>query len=171
LHGKLKTAEREAVMKDFMENKLKAIVTTSIIEIGVDVPNATVMIVEDADRFGLAQLHQYRGRVGRRKDQGYCFLLAPKTQGQVNRRLEALTQFSNGFDLAKADLEFRGPGEVYGLAQKGFPELQMANFYDIALMKKAREAALEILSSDPSLVNLPVITAKLGDWQERAHLE
>ncbi len=171
LHGKLKTAEREAVMQEFMDNKIKAIVTTSIIEIGVDVPNATVMIVEDADRFGLAQLHQYRGRVGRRKAQGYCFLLAPKVQAQSNQRLQAMTEFSNGFELAKADLQFRGPGEVYGLEQKGFPELQMANFYDIELMKKAREAALQILSKDPSLANLPAIAVKLGDWQERAHLE
>ncbi len=171
LHGKLKTAEREVVMQEFMDNKIKAIVTTSIIEIGVDVPNATVMIVEDADRFGLAQLHQYRGRVGRRKEQGYCFLLAPKTQGQVNKRLEAMTQFSNGFDLAKADLSFRGPGEVYGLAQKGFPELRMANFYDIELMKKARDVAISLISNDPQLSNLPAIAAELGDWQERAHLE
>jgi len=171
LHGKLKAVDRDAVMKEFMENKLKAVVTTSIIEIGVDVPHASVMIIEDAERFGLAQLHQYRGRVGRRQQQAFCFLMSPKTSGTPNHRLEAMVNHDSGFELAEIDLKFRGPGEVYGLAQKGFPELKMANFYDLEMMKQAREAALSLLEQAPSLTAFPRLLEELGDWEERAHLE
>jgi ATP-dependent DNA helicase RecG len=171
LHGKLKNTERDAVMKDFMENKLKAVVTTSIIEIGVDVPNASVMIIEDAERFGLAQLHQYRGRVGRRQQQAFCFLMSAKGSAAPNHRLEAMVNHDSGFELADIDLKFRGPGEVYGLAQKGFPELRMANFYDTGMIKKAREAAKDLLDIDPKLAIYPQLLKELGDWEERAHLE
>jgi len=171
LHGKLKAQEKERVMKDFQEKKLDAVVATSIVEIGVDIPHATIMMIEDADRFGLAQLHQYRGRVGRRDQKAYCLLMTQTLEDKINHRLQAMMKFSDGFSLAQADLQFRGPGEVYGLAQKGFPELKMANFYDTELIKKSREVAINLLSSDPNLDNLPKIKKELGDWEERAHLE
>ncbi|MCX6793156.1 MAG: ATP-dependent DNA helicase RecG [Candidatus Falkowbacteria bacterium] len=171
LHGRLKSAEREKILADLTDNKINILVATSIIEIGIDIPSATVMMVEEADRFGLAQLHQYRGRVGRRNDQGFCFLMSNNPTEATNHRLEAMTKFDNGFDLAKADLAFRGPGEVYGLVQKGFPELKMANFYDTDLIKKAREAAILVLKEDEKLSNLPALKQELGDWEERAHLE
>lgn len=171
LHGKMKSPEREKVLNDLVDNKINVLVATSIIEIGIDIPKATVMMVEEADRFGLAQLHQYRGRVGRRNDQGFCFLMTSVTQQATNHRLEAMTKFDSGFDLANADLKFRGPGEVYGLAQKGFPELKMANFYDTELIKQARDAALEVLAQDEDLTKLTVIKQELGEWEERSHLE
>lgn len=171
LHGRMKSKERETVMSAFASGHIDILVATSIIEIGVDIPKATVMIVEDADRFGLAQLHQYRGRVGRRSQQAFCFLLTKQHDPSSNHRLQAMLDFSSGFDLARIDLKFRGPGEVYGLEQKGFPELQMANFYDLEMMTKAREAALSVLEKDPELSSLPDMRRELGTWQERAHLE
>jgi ATP-dependent DNA helicase RecG len=170
LHGKLKSAEREKVLTEFREGKLNILVATSIIEIGIDIPRATVMMVEEADRFGLAQLHQYRGRVGRREDQGFCFLMAGDNN-QLNHRLDAMTKFNNGFELAKVDLKFRGPGEVYGLEQKGFPELKMANFYDVNLISQTRLACLDLLKVDPKLTNYPLVKQRLGEFKKQAHLE
>ncbi len=170
LHGKLKSAEREKVLTEFREGKLNILVATSIIEIGIDIPRATVMMIEEADRFGLAQLHQYRGRVGRREDQGFCFLMAGDNN-QLNHRLDAMTKFNNGFELAKVDLKFRGPGEVYGLEQKGFPELKMANFYDVNLISQTRLACLDLLKVDPKLTNYPLVKQRLGEFKKQAHLE
>ena len=171
LYGKLKTVEKEKVMAEFLENKIQVLVATSIVEIGIDIPNATAMLVEDADRFGLAQLHQYRGRVGRRSQQSFCFLLTQSNDSSVTQRLKAMVELDDGFALAQADLKFRGPGEVYGLAQKGFPELKMANFYDLELIKKDREAALNLLKTDSSLKTFPSLVKELGEYEERAHLE
>lgn len=171
LHGRLKAAEREQVMADFVSGKIQVLIATSIIEIGVDIPNASVMMVEDADRFGLAQLHQYRGRVGRGAYQSYCFLVSETNDPRSNERLKAMSELESGFDLARADLRFRGPGEVYGLAQKGFPELKMANFYDVELIKKARDAALHTLKLDTNLEKWPLLKEELGESEKRAHLE
>lgn len=171
LHGRLKATEREEVMADFVAGKIQLLIATSVIEIGVDIPNASVMMVEDADRFGLAQLHQYRGRVGRGNHQSYCFLVSETSDPRSHERLKAMSQLDSGFDLARADLRFRGPGEVYGLAQKGFPELKMANFYDVELIKKAREAALYSLEIDTNLAKWPLLQAELGESENRAHLE
>lgn len=171
LHGRLKSAEREKILVSLANGEIDILVATSIIEIGIDIPKATVMMVEEAERFGLAQLHQYRGRVGRRSDQGFCFLMTNDSGETTNHRLNAMTQFNDGFSLAQADLKFRGPGEVYGLAQKGFPELKMANFYDTELIKKARNAALDILKQDESLNRFSELKHRLGDWEEQAHLE
>lgn len=170
LHGRLKAQEREAVMKDFVAGTIQLLIATSVIEIGVDIPNASVMMVEDADRFGLAQLHQYRGRVGRSDQQAYCLLVSETAEARSHERLKAMTTFSSGFDLATVDLKFRGPGEVYGLAQKGFPELKMANFYDVELIKQAREAALATLEKDSTLHTWPLLETELGE-EEKAHLE
>jgi ATP-dependent DNA helicase RecG len=171
LHGRLKPDQREKVMQDFASGTIQLLIATSVIEIGVDIPNATVMMIEDADRFGLAQLHQYRGRVGRSVHQSYCFLMSESTDPKSQERLSALLNFDSGFDLARADLKFRGPGEVYGLEQKGFPELKMANFYDVELIKKARDAALELITDDSDLEKYPEVRKQLGDWEQRAHLE
>ncbi len=171
LHGRLKAEQREQVMQEFASGKIQLLIATSVIEIGVDIPNATVMMIEDADHFGLAQLHQYRGRVGRSIHQSYCFLMTETDDPKSQERLSALLHFDSGFDLARADLKFRGPGEVYGLEQKGFPELKMANFYDIELIKKAREAAIELIEKDAAIKTYPEVRKQLGDWEERAHLE
>ncbi len=172
LHGRLKTADREQVMKDFAAGQTQLLVSTSVIESGVDIPNATVMMIEDADRFGLAQLHQYRGRVGRGDHQSYCYLMSGADDGaQAKARLESLVASDSGFELAAADLKFRGPGEVYGLAQKGFPELKMANFYDVELIKVAREAAAKIIERDPELAGFAEIRKQIGEGEAAAHLE
>ncbi len=171
IHGRLKAAEREKIMAEFAAGTIQLLVATSVIEIGIDIPSASVMLIENADRFGLAQLHQYRGRVGRSDQQSYCFLMSEIQDQTSLTRLNAMSAFDSGFDLARADLQFRGPGEVYGLAQKGFPELKMANFYDVELIKKAREAAIALLDQDANLQKYPELKKELGDWEERAHLE
>lgn len=170
LHGRLKPQEREAVMKDFVSGATQLLIATSVIEIGVDIPNASVMMVEDADRFGLAQLHQYRGRVGRSDQQAYCLLVSETAEARSHERLQAMTTFASGFELAKVDLKFRGPGEVYGLVQKGFPELKMANFYDVEMIKQARDAAIKTIEKDETLKSWPLLQMELGK-EEKAHLE
>ncbi|MBU4256825.1 ATP-dependent DNA helicase RecG [Patescibacteria group bacterium] len=176
LHGKMKTKEKEEIMRDFLDNKIKILVSTSVVEVGVDVPNATIMMIESADRFGLAQLHQFRGRVGRSEYQSYCFLFAGNgdygvpLSDKTLKRLQALVNCHNGFELAKMDLKFRGPGEVYGTAQKGFPELKIASLFDYQLMKQAQDAAVKLINQDASLNSWPELKEKAGGW-EKAHLE
>jgi ATP-dependent DNA helicase RecG len=162
LHGKMKAPEKEKIMADFLDNKIKILVSTSVIEVGVDVPNATIMMIEGAERFGLAQLHQFRGRVGRGEHQSYCFLFTENASEKTLSRLQALTQYQDGFALAKIDLRFRGPGEVFGTAQKGFPEFKIASLFDYALMKQAREQAIKLLEEDESLNKWPEMKGKIG---------
>jgi ATP-dependent DNA helicase RecG len=152
LHGRLKPEEKEAVMADFIARKIPVLCATTVVEVGVDVPNATVMVIEDADRFGLAQLHQLRGRVGRGSAQSYCFLLGdPKTE-EGERRLRILAGSQDGFVIAEEDLKLRGPGEVLGTRQSGLPELRQADLLkDQALLIQARQDAAELLSQDAEL--------------------
>ncbi|RLC38910.1 DNA helicase RecG [Candidatus Falkowbacteria bacterium] len=171
LHGRLKTTEKEKIMKDFLDNKINILVSTSVIEVGIDIPNASIMMIEGADRFGLAQLHQFRGRVGRSRHQSYCFLLTDNESQKTLNRLNALVKYHNGFDLAKIDLKFRGPGEVYGTAQKGFPELKIASLFDYELIKQAQSEAKELMNIDPKLINHPSLVQKLGEWEKKTHLE
>lgn len=171
LHGRMKAKEKEEVMQGFLENKMNILVSTSVIEVGVDVPNAAIMMIEGADRFGLAQLHQFRGRVGRAEHQSYCLLYTESDSAHVLNRLDALVQHSDGIALAKIDLKFRGPGEVYGTMQKGFPELKMASLFDYGLMKLAKEKAEEIVEKDASLDSWPMLKERVGDWEEKVHLE
>lgn len=182
IHGKLKAKDKEQVMSDFVDNKINILVATAVVEVGIDVPNATVMLIESADRFGLASLHQYRGRVGRGVEQSFCLLLTDppasetkarqgETSDKAKQRLEAMLKFDNGFDLAKADLRFRGPGEVYGTVQKGFPELKLASLFDFALMNQAREASLKILNQSPTLIGFELLKAKMGESEKNVHLE
>ena len=161
LHGKMKTEEKEEIMEKFKNKKIDILVTTSLIEVGVDIKNATLMIIEGADRFGLAQLHQFRGRVGRGEKQSYCFLFTENKNEKTLERLNALKQYSDGFNLARMDLKFRGPGEVYGTAQKGFPELRIASIFDYELIKMSKEAVLDILKNDPLLKKHKEIKEKL----------
>ncbi|KKR31774.1 MAG: ATP-dependent DNA helicase RecG [Candidatus Falkowbacteria bacterium GW2011_GWF2_39_8] len=171
LHGKMKTVEKESVMNDFIANKIKVLVATSVVEVGVDIPNASIMLIEGAERFGLAQLHQFRGRVGRSEHQSYCLLFSESNSLPSNTRLKALVDYNDGVTLAKIDLKLRGPGEVYGTMQKGFPELKVASLFDFDLMKKAKEGAQLIVDTDSSLKGWPGLKNKVGEWDEKLHLE
>jgi ATP-dependent DNA helicase RecG len=156
LHGKLRTAERREVMDAFKRRELDVLVATTVIEVGVDVPNATIMIVQEADRFGLAQLHQLRGRVGRGAEQSYCLLVSrPKEEltEEAARRLEALVETSDGFELAEVDLELRGEGQLLGVRQSGYSDLKFARLLrDRELIVKARAWAERLLAEDPAVL-------------------
>jgi ATP-dependent DNA helicase RecG len=174
IHGRLKSNDKEKVMKEFAEGKIKILVATAVVEVGVDVPNASAMLIEGAERFGLAQLHQFRGRVGRGPHQSYCLLLTSKEQLNPNtaERLQALSKYNDGLSLAKIDLKLRGAGDLYGLIQSGFPELRIASLFDYEMIKKAQKAAEDLISSDPELSAYPLIKAKLQTEAEtEAHLE
>ncbi|MDD2680552.1 MAG: ATP-dependent DNA helicase RecG [Patescibacteria group bacterium] len=174
VHGRLKSADKEKVMKDFAEGKINILVATAVVEVGVDVPNASVMLIEGAERFGLAQLHQFRGRVGRGSEQSYCLLLASQdNQSQKTAlRLQALSKYNDGLSLAKMDLHLRGAGDLYGLVQSGFPELKIASLFDHELIKKAQITASELIKNDPELDKHPLIKERLikNDTNE-THLE
>jgi ATP-dependent DNA helicase RecG len=151
LHGKLKPDEKQAVMEKFVGHELDVLVSTTVIEVGVDVPNASVMMIEDAGRFGLAQLHQLRGRVGRSSQQGYCYLILSDSSAP-GRRLRALESSNDGFKLAELDLELRGPGAIYGTYQHGQLDLRIAKLSDTKLITAARKAATALLAKDENLL-------------------
>ena len=171
LHGKLKSEDKEKIMDNFSKNKINILVSTSVVEVGVDIPNATVMIIEDADRFGLAQLHQFRGRVGRGDHQSYCLLFTNTDSANSLERLDAMTKHHDGFTLSKIDLKQRGPGEVFGTSQKGFPEFKIANLFDHILIEEAQKYALETIKKSPDLGDYPLLQEKIKDWQNKIHLE
>ena len=163
VHGQLRSADRDDVMRRFKSGELEVLVSTSLIEVGIDVANATVMIVEGAERFGLAQLHQLRGRVGRGSEKSYCLLFSAAETGSAQARLEALLETNDGFELADKDLEIRGEGQVMGARQAGVPDLKLARLArDRAALLRARELAAGILAADPGLtspVNQPLADA------------
>jgi len=151
LHGRLAATSKDAVMADFRAGLLDILVSTPVIEVGIDVPNAAVMLVESADRFGLSQLHQFRGRVGRGTEQSYCMLLAENPSEIGRERLGIIENTQDGFKLAEADLKLRGPGEFFGTRQSGLPDLRMARLSDVALLEMARKEAIGLFKIDPNL--------------------
>ncbi len=168
LHGKMKSAQKQSVMDDFASNKIQVLVSTTVVEVGVNVPNATVMMVENAERFGLAQLHQLRGRVGRGKDQSYCIFISGVRSEDIKKRLDILASSNDGFEIARKDLELRGPGELFGVRQSGEIGFVLADIYaDAQVMKKAEQAAKEILTKDPGLLE----EEHAGIAKELAYLE
>ncbi|MBI2607453.1 MAG: ATP-dependent DNA helicase RecG [Candidatus Doudnabacteria bacterium] len=169
LHGKLKPKEKEETMRQFQAGDLQILVSTSVIEVGVDVPNATVMMIEGAERFGLAQLHQFRGRVGRSKHQSYCFLFSDDQYAQDNLRLKAVTKSTNGFELAEMDLQIRGSGDLYGTAQSGYG-FRIATLANLEMVQKSRNYALKLLEQDPTLASHPLLKEQI-DKQPLVHLE
>jgi len=171
LHGKLKPKEKEKIMFDFKASQIDILVSTSVVEVGIDIPNATVMMIEGAERFGLAQLHQFRGRVGRGPHQSYCFLFTQSGSKNTNARLKALVTSNNGFELAEKDLQIRGPGEFLGTQQSGLPDLSMASLSDIVLIKNVRQEAQKLIQKDPELKNYPLLKEKIKKFKSSVHLE
>jgi ATP-dependent DNA helicase RecG len=171
LHGKMKTEEKEKTMKAFKDRKIDILVSTSVVEVGVDIPNATVMMIEGSEKFGLAQLHQFRGRVGRSDYQSYCFLFTGAPGIVTNRRLKALISSENGFELAEKDLKIRGPGDFSGSRQWGIPDLAMSSLSDAFLVAEVREEAKAILEKDPELKKYPLLGDKIKEFREKTHLE
>ncbi len=160
LHGKMKDEEKSAIMQEFADGELDILVSTTVIEVGIDIPNASVMLIEGADQFGLAQLHQLRGRVGRGEHQGYCYLI-PSTSAKPSKRLRAMETTTNGFKLAEMDLEIRGPGAIYGNRQHGKLDLRIANITDLTLIKKAKQSARTFLDSKEDLETYPVLAKRV----------
>ena len=175
LHGKLKSEEKDKIMADFSAGRTDILVSTSVIEVGIDIPNATIMMIEGAERFGLAQLHQLRGRVGRGPHQSYCLLFTDSPGAQTQERLKIMTTCHDGFRLAEKDLELRGPGEFFGTSQSGLPDLSASlltgSLIDLIMVKQARSEAAKILQQDPELKNYPLLKERLQKFQNDIHLE
>ncbi|TMP92974.1 MAG: ATP-dependent DNA helicase RecG, partial [Verrucomicrobia bacterium] len=152
LHGRIPAPEKQEIMERFRRGATKALISTIVIEVGVDIPNATVMLIENAERFGLAQLHQLRGRIGRGEHKSYCILLTSDQSKETSAKLAVLEKTISGFEVAEADWELRGPGDLLGTAQSGLPVLKIGNLKtDAHLMRRARAAAISIFEADPRL--------------------
>jgi len=171
LHGRMKPSEKQKIMDDFKEGKYDILVSTSVIEVGIDVSNATIMMIEGAERFGLSQLYQFRGRVGRGEHQSYCFLFSDINSKSTLARMRALANAKSGFELAEIDLKLRGPGQFLGQEQSGFPDLAMKAIQNSQLVQAAKESAYEIIKSDPKLKNHPYLATYVKMFQEQTHLE
>lgn len=169
LHGKLKSAEKDAIMGDFASGRTDILVSTTVVEVGVDVPNATVMLIENADRFGLAQLHQLRGRVGRSDKQSYCFLMMSDSSAP-SRRLREIEKSNDGFYLAEVDLKLRGPGEIYGRAQHGELNLQVATLGDTSLIARAQQEARQFVESGHDLLQYKQLVKQVEKYQRLTKL-
>ena len=164
LHGKMSSQEKEAVMHDFSEGTTDILVSTTVIEVGVNIPNATVMLIEDGDHFGLAQLHQLRGRVGRSGHQSYCYIV-PSDSKAPTRRLREIEKSNDGFYLAEVDLQLRGPGELYGRAQHGALNLQVATLGDTHQIQQAQKAAQWFVSSGKNLLHYEQLAKQVQAYQ------
>ena len=152
IHGKMKNKEKDEIMQKFKENKINILISTTVIEVGISVSNATLMIIENADRFGLAALHQLRGRVGRGQFQSYCILKSNNKSVTSRERLKIMEKSNSGFDVARKDLELRGPGDFFGIRQSGLPEFKLADLLkDIKVLENAQKAAKELLKEDKYL--------------------
>lgn len=164
LHGKVKSKEKDKIVTDFAKGKIDVLVSTPVVEVGIDIPGATIMMVEGAERFGLATLHQLRGRVGRRDKESYCLLFANSSSQRVLKRLKALEKMEIGMEIAEYDLMLRGPGEIYGIRQHGIPDLRVASFSDLRLIEKTRKEAEEILKDDLRLESFPFLQERLEKY-------
>lgn len=151
LHGKMKAKDKEAVMNSFLEGDISVLVSTTVIEVGVDVKNASVIMIENAERFGLSQLHQLRGRVGRGQHKSYCIMVSDNHNEETTQRLSTMCKTNNGFEIADEDLKLRGPGDFFGNRQHGLPQLNIADFSDMESLYKTQEAASYILNISPDL--------------------
>jgi len=171
LHGRMKPKDKEKVMKDFKDKKYNILVSTSVIEVGVDVPNATIMVIEGSERFGLAQLHQFRGRVGRSEKQSHCFLFTDSSSANTKKRLKALLESEDGFKLAEYDLEIRGPGQFIGTRQSGIADAAMQHLSDVKLIQQARIEAQSLFEFDPKLEKFPLLKEVLERMNKEVHLE
>ena len=165
LHGKMKPAEKDAVMERFSNGEIDILVSTTVVEVGVDVPNATLMVIENAETYGLAQLHQLRGRVGRGSSRSYCFLL---TSGEMapSRRVRELEKSNDGFYLAEVDLKLRGPGEIYGSLQHGALDLRIASLSDTKLISRAQADVEKFLQNPENMVKYKELMAGITKYQQ-----
>ncbi|MDD5489551.1 MAG: ATP-dependent DNA helicase RecG [Candidatus Moranbacteria bacterium] len=171
LHGRMKPKDKEDVMQKFKDKAFDILVSTSVIEVGVDVPNSTIMVIEGSERFGLAQLHQFRGRVGRSEHQSYCFLFTDSASANTNKRLKALIESEDGFKLAEKDLEIRGPGQFIGKRQSGLADSAMRHLSDVKLIQQARIEAQSLFEFDPKLKQFPFLKNTLEKIDKNIHLE
>lgn len=171
LHGKMKPAEKSKIMADFAAKNLDVLVSTSVVEVGVDIPNASIMLIEGAERFGLAQLYQFRGRVGRGEHQSFCLLFTDSSSETATRRLNSLLEAKNGFELAEKDLALRGPGQFLGESQTGLPDLAMQALNNMELVKLARAAAAALVTKDQTLKRYPALKEKFAAFRKQIHLE
>lgn len=171
LHGKMKAPDKKKAMEKFKQGKIDILVSTSVVEVGVDVPNATIMMIDGAERFGLSQLHQFRGRVGRGKHHSFCFLFANSWGEKTKERLSAIKRSSDGFKIAEADLKLRGPGEVFGERQHGVTNLHFASLFDLKLVKQAKKEATKLVRIDPKLEKWPKLKKRMKEFEKEIHLE
>lgn len=172
MHGKMKTAEKDSIIQDFKHKKFDILVATSVIEVGIDIPNASIMVVEGAERFGLAQLHQFRGRVGRGEYQSFCFLFETSDQEvSMNQRLKAIEQASSGFELAEKDLAIRGPGQFIGSNQSGLSDISMEALLNHDIIVQTKSLSQEVLSQDYTLNQYPELKSRLSYFEENIHFE
>ena len=164
MHGKMKSKEKQEILNKFRDGKIDILVCTPVVEVGIDIPNATIMVIEEAERFGLAQLHQMRGRVGRSDKESFCLLFTSSTNPQTLERLKSMESIHLGAVLAELDLKLRGPGQIYGTMQHGIPELKVANFSDFDLIQKTKKEAenlFERIDEFPKLKKKIELTNKI----------
>ena len=169
IHGRMKPAEKETAMRKFRSREYDILVSTSVVEVGVDIPNASIMMIEGGERFGLAQLHQFRGRVGRGPRKSYCLVFT--TDGGETRRLKALKEAKTGFELAEYDLAFRGPGELSGRKQWGISDVGMDALKNIKMVEAARTEAQALVTEDFELSRYPLLRARVGEMSQTLHFE
>ncbi len=171
LHGKLKSSEKQQRMEDFSKGKIDMLISTSVVEVGIDVPNATIMMIEGAERFGLAQLYQFQGRVGRGEHKSYCLLFSNSCSPKTRKRLRSIVQAKDGFELAQKDLEIRGPGEFIGKNQAGMPDTAMEALQDQSLVEESRKLAKATIKKDPELKNHPELKKRVSSLESKIHRE
>jgi ATP-dependent DNA helicase RecG len=171
LHGKMKSTDKDFLLNQFCARKIDVLISTTVVEVGVNVPNATIMVIVGAERFGLAQLHQLRGRVGRSDLQSYCYVLSDDPSSKALARLRLFETTHDGFALAEKDLELRGSGNIFGTSQSGFPEFKLATLADVPLMRAAREWAVRLSEGDPQFIKHPEVGKRVREQLDRVHLE